>query len=81
MASKALAANTFVEQLQLLNKHLRTHDGRLRELLDAHPDTPIFISVPGIGPVTAGVLISEIGEARERFPRRALCWPRPAWLR
>lgn len=68
VAGKSLAANAFAEQLQLLNKHLRTHDQRLRELLDTHPDTPIFTSFPGIGPVIAGVLISEMGEARERFP-------------
>lgn len=68
VAGKALSANAFAEQLQLLNSHLRTHDGRLRELLDAHPDTPIFTSFPGIGPVIAGVLISEMGEARQRFP-------------
>lgn len=68
VSGKALAANAFTEQLQRLNKHLRTHDRRLRELLDAHPDTPIFTSFPGIGPVIAGVLISEMGEARERFP-------------
>ncbi|MCA4726607.1 IS110 family transposase [Mycolicibacterium fortuitum] len=68
VAGKALAAKAFTEQLTLLNAHLRAHDKRLGELLDAHPDTPIFTSFPGIGPVTAAVLISEMGEARQRFP-------------
>jgi transposase len=68
IAGKALAAKAFADQLALLNNHLRVHDKRLSELLDAHPDTPIFTSFPGIGPVTAGVLISEMGEARDRFP-------------
>jgi transposase len=68
VAGKALAARAFAEQLALLNTHLRTHDKRMRELLDAHPDTPIFTSFPGIGPVVAAVLISEMGEARQRFP-------------
>ena len=68
VAGKALAAKAFTEQLALLNTHLRVHDKRLRELLDAHPDTPIFTSFPGIGPVTAAVLISEMGETRDRFP-------------
>ncbi len=68
VAGKALAAKAFAEQLSLLNAHLRVHDKRLHELLDAHPDTPIFTSFPGIGTVIAGVLISEIGEARDRFP-------------
>lgn len=66
VASKALAAKAFTEQLSLLNTHLRAHDRRLGELLDVHPDTPIFMSFPGIGPVTAAVLISEMGEARNR---------------
>ncbi|ULP39460.1 IS110 family transposase (plasmid) [Mycolicibacterium rufum] len=68
VAGKALAAKAFTEQLALLNTHLRAHDKRLGELLDMHPDTPIFTSFPGIGPVTAGVLISEMGEQRSRFP-------------
>lgn len=68
VAGKALAARAFTEQLALLNTHIRLHDKRLGELLDAHPDTPIFTSFPGIGPVIAGVLISEMGESRERFP-------------
>lgn len=51
-----------------LNVHLRAHDKRLSELLGAHPNPVIFTSSPGIGPVTAGVLISEMGEARTRFP-------------
>jgi transposase len=55
----------------VVNKHLRAHDKRLGELLDMHPDTPIFTSFPGIGPVTAGVLISEMGEERSRFPSAA----------
>ncbi|CAM3359200.1 IS110 family transposase [Mycobacteroides abscessus] len=68
VAGKAVAAKAFTEQLALLNTHLRGHDKRLRELLDAHPDTHIFTSFPGIGPVTAAVLISEMGEERTRFP-------------
>ena len=68
VAGKALAAKAFTEQLALLNAHLRVHDKRLGELLAAHPDTPIFTSFPGIGPVIAAVLISEMGEARQRFP-------------
>lgn len=67
-AGKALSARLFSDELQLLNTHLRVYDKRLAELLDAHPDTPIFRSFPGIGPVTAAVLLSEMGEDRTRFP-------------
>ena len=69
-AGKAFSAGLFTEQLRMLNTHLRAYNKRLDELLDAHPDTPIFTSFPGIGPVVAATLISEMGEDRARFPRR-----------
>lgn len=37
-----------------------------------HPDSPIFASFPGVGPVLTGVLLAEIGEDRARFPAAAL---------
>jgi transposase len=50
------------------SEHLRAFDKRLDELLQQHPDAPIFTSFPGIGPVVAATLISEIGDDRTRFP-------------
>lgn len=67
-AGKAFSATLFVDQLRLLNTHLRAYDKRTSELLAAHPDTPIFTSFPGVGPVVAATLISEMGEDRTRFP-------------
>jgi transposase len=37
-------------------------------LLAQHPDAPILLSFPGIGPTVAATLISEMGEGRDRFP-------------
>ncbi|MGK2853943.1 MAG: IS110 family transposase [Microbacteriaceae bacterium] len=71
VAGKALSARVFTDQLALLNTQLRAYDRRLGELLHAHPDTAIFRSFPGIGPVIAGVLISEMGEDRARYPTPA----------
>ena len=68
VAGKAFSAGLFTEQLRMLNTHLRTYDKRLDELLERHPDTPIFTSFPGVGPVVAATLISEMGEDRHRFP-------------
>lgn len=68
VAGKAFSAQLFTDQLRLLNSHLRAYNKRLDELLAAHPDTPIFTSFPGIGPVIAATLISEMGEDRTRFP-------------
>lgn len=68
VAGKAFSARLFTEQLRLLNTHLRAYNKRLDELLAQHPDTKIFTSFPGVGPIVAATLISEIGEDRSRFP-------------
>jgi transposase len=67
-AGKTFTARLFADQLRLLNTQLRACDKRLGELLEAHPDTPILTSFPGLGPVTAGVLIGELGDDRTRYP-------------
>ena len=71
IAGKSFSAELFVDQLQLLNTHLRAFDKRISDLLDAHPDTPIMRSFPGIGPFVAASLISEMGEDRDRYPTAA----------
>lgn len=68
VAGKAFSAQVFADQLRLLNTHLRAYNKRVDDLLARHPDTPIFTSFPGIGPVVAATLISEMGEDRARFP-------------
>jgi transposase len=65
---KSFSATLFVDQLRLLNSHLRAYDKRMAELLDAHPDSGLFRSFPGIGPLVAATLISEMGEDRHRYP-------------
>jgi transposase len=68
VAGKSFSARVFSEQLRMLNTHLRGYNRRLEDLLARHPDTAIFTSFPGIGPVIAATLISEMGENRDRFP-------------
>ncbi len=41
---------------------------RIRELLATHPDAAIFLSFPGMGDVTAAIMLAEMGEDRARFP-------------
>jgi transposase len=65
---KAFTAIRFAEQLQLMNQHLKDYDREISRLLDAHPDTAIFTSFPGIGPVTAATLLAGMGEDRSRYP-------------
>jgi transposase len=71
IAGKSFSARLFVDQLRLLNSHLRAYDKRLAELLKAHPDTATLRSFPGVGPLVAATLISEMGEDRDRYPTPA----------
>lgn len=67
-AGKSFAAKLFAQELRLHTDHLRAFDRRLDQLLKLHPDAPMFLSFPGIGPIVAATLISEMGEDRNRFP-------------
>ena len=67
-AGKSFAAGLFAEELRLHTDHLRAFDRRIDQLLKLHPDAPMFLSFPGIGPIVAATLISEMGEDRDRFP-------------
>lgn len=71
VAGKQFTADIMVNELRLLNTHLRAYNQRMNQLLDQYPDTAIFRSFPGIGPVVAATLISEMGEDRARFPSAA----------
>ncbi len=71
-AGKSFSANLFAQELRMHTEHLRAFDKRIEQLLDEHPDAPIFRSFPGIGPVVAATLISEMGEDRSRFPTPAV---------
>lgn len=67
-AAKSFAATLFAEELRMHTDHLRAFDRRICELLQVHPDAPIFLSFTGIGPVVAAALIAEMGDDRSRFP-------------
>lgn len=67
-AGKAFTATLFIDQLEMLNKQIRTITKRIRERLADHPDASIFLSFPGMGEVTAAIMLAEMGEDRARFP-------------
>lgn len=67
-AGKAFTAALFVDQLELLNTQIRAITKRIRERLAQHPDAAIFLSFPGMGEVTAAIMLAEMGEDRARFP-------------
>lgn len=67
-AGKAFTAALFVDQLELLNTQIRSITKRIRQRLAEHPDAAIFLSFPGMGEVTAAIMLAEMGEDRARFP-------------
>ncbi|MGI8677475.1 MAG: IS110 family transposase [Jatrophihabitans sp.] len=52
---------TLLEQIKILAAEIDTQ-------LDAHPDAPIFTSLPRAGRVRAARLLAEIGDCRAKFP-------------
>ena len=57
-----------VAVLKTLRAQIGELDSRIAELLDAHPDGPIFRSLPRAGTIRAAALLAEIGDCRGRFP-------------
>jgi len=67
-AGKAFAMLLFIDQLELVNGQVRAITRRIGELLAGHPDAAVFLSVPGMGQITAATMLAEMGEDRARFP-------------
>jgi transposase len=68
VAGKSFSAQSFARLLQLLNTQLAEFDDAIAAAVAEHPDSQIFASFPGVGPVTTAVLLAEIGEDRQRYP-------------
>jgi transposase len=58
----------YVSTLRTVRAQIDELETRLDELLDAHPDTHIFRSLPRCATIRAATLIAEIGDCRDRFP-------------
>jgi transposase len=69
VAGKSLSAQTFARVLAMLNDELAAFDDAIASAVAEHPDAPVFASFPGVGRVLTAVLLAEIGEDRDRFPR------------
>lgn len=63
-----LIVTTLVDVLSELRARQDELETRIREALLAHPDGPIFTSLPRAGVVRAATLLAEIGDCRARFP-------------
>jgi transposase len=71
-AGHRFSALALVDQLELLNRQLKTFDSQIALVFDQHADAKIFASFPGAGPVISAGLLAEIGEDRNRFPSPAV---------
>jgi transposase len=58
------------DMLLSLVRQKQTGIQQVRKLFDAHPDAPIFSSIPGAGDLLAPKLLVMFGEHRERYPHR-----------
>ena len=68
LAAHSLAIQTLVGQLAALRPFLDQYDEQVAQLFEAHPDAPIFDSLPGAGAVLAPRLLTSLGTDRSRFP-------------
>jgi transposase len=59
---------TLVGLLTQLRERISELEASIREALLAHPDGPIFTSLPRAGTIRAATLLAEIGDCRARFP-------------
>lgn len=57
-----------VDLLKNLREQIAALEVQIKEALLAHPDGPIFQSLPRAGTVRAATLLAEIGDCRARFP-------------
>lgn len=67
-ASAGPGLRLLIGQLQTLAPSLRTLEAEIARVFQAHPDAPIFTSLPGAGPVLAAELLAGLGDARDRYP-------------
>jgi transposase len=68
--------NAYLAVLATISTQIQALARQITQALHAHPDHAIFTSLPRAGTVRAARLLTEIGDARGRFPTPAR-WP--AW--
>src|SRR3972149_4838821 len=56
-----------VSQIKPLIKQIEAYDKRINSLLEQHPDSQLFLSLPGVGNTLAAGMIALIGDERSRF--------------
>jgi transposase len=65
---RAHVTAAYVAALQSLRAQITALEDDIEQQLHAHPDAPIFTSLPKAGTVRAARLLAELGDCRGRFP-------------
>jgi transposase len=65
-ASAATVRST-VAILQTLNAEIKTLEGQVEAHFGQHPDSEIYLSQPGMGPITGARVLAEFGDAQGRY--------------
>ncbi|HCT80619.1 MAG TPA: IS110 family transposase [Micromonosporaceae bacterium] len=73
LAGQALAGITiaYLNALTVVAEQISSLEKQISDTLTAHPDGPVFTSLPRSGTVRAARLLAEIGDSRGRFPTAA----------
>lgn len=60
---------TTVLQLQILMDEIKSYEKEIENLLKSHPDSDIFLSLPGAGDILSARFIAEFGDNRDRYQK------------
>jgi len=60
---------TTVLQLQILMDEIKSYEKEIENLLKSHPDSDIFLSLPGSGDILSARFIAEFGDNRDRYQK------------
>lgn len=77
-AASQLIVRTLVDLLAQLRVQATALEARIHEALLAHPDGPVFASLPRAGTIRAATLLAELGTAAAATPTRPRSRPPPA---
>ncbi|EMI41693.1 IS110 family transposase [Rhodopirellula sp. SWK7] len=55
------------EQLKVLNKHIRSYEANIKELLPQHPQYAVAASLPGVAANTQARIIAAMGDGEGRY--------------
>lgn len=67
----ALELARLIDLLEALARHISAYDEEIARAFDAHPQAPLFASLPGAGAVRAPRLLALFGGRLDRYPEAA----------